>query len=83
MSGEVTLYKDRFLHLALDLEWELPPDMAQRPEPAVSQTARIEESRLLRGDIVQYFDNPQFGAITYVRELEVAEPADTAADPSS
>lgn len=83
LSGEVTLYKERFLHLALDLEWELPPGMAQRPEPAVSQTARIEESRLLRGDIVQYFDNPQFGAITYVRELEVAEPADTAADPSS
>ena len=83
LSGEVTLYKERFLHLALDLEWELPPDMAQRPELAVSQTARIEESRLLRGDVVQYFDNPQFGAITYVRELEVAEPADTAADPSS
>lgn len=68
LQGQVKLYKERFVHLALDLTWQEAAG-AQPARPA----ARIEESRRLRGDLVQYFDNPRFGAIAYVRELEMPE----------
>jgi hypothetical protein len=72
LQGQVTLYKERYLHLALDLEWAgVPTDTTGVMDAAPA--ARIEESRRLRGDVVQYFDNPQFGAIAYVRELQAPE----------
>lgn len=81
LSGQVKLYKERFLHLALDLSWRQPaPTQAPGSDrDAELPPARIEESRRLKGDVVQYFDNPRFGAIAYVRVLEVpgAEEAET------
>lgn len=81
LSGQVTVYKERFLHLALNLAWQIPPAMPGNPASPATATARIDESRRLRGDVVQYFDNPQFGAIAFVRELEAPEPVEAAAEP--
>ncbi|UCG72144.1 MAG: hypothetical protein JSV45_12960 [Chromatiales bacterium] len=82
LSGQVTVYKERFLHLALDLAWQGPPTLTGNPEqPAAATTNRINESRRLRGDVVQYFDHPQFGAIAFVRELEAPEPVEAAVEP--
>lgn len=82
LSGEVTLYKERFLHVALDLAWQPSPGAPESPDQAIGLAAHIDESRRLRGDVVQYFDNPQFGAIAYVRALKVAEPEEAAAEPT-
>ncbi len=69
LTGFLKVYKERFLHLAVDLQF-LPPDGSAA---AVS----ISESRRLRDEELQYFDNPRFGVIASVRrlqnELETAE----------
>lgn len=75
LNGEVKLYKERFLHLALDLSWQESAATVTTGDRVALPPARIEESRRLRGDLVQYFDNPRFGALAYVRELESPEAA--------
>ena len=81
LSGQVTLYKERFLHLALDLAWQESPGATQSLNPVAPPAAYIDESRRLTSDLVQYFDNPRFGAIAYVRQLEIAAPEAAAAEP--
>ncbi|MGI9331167.1 MAG: CsiV family protein [Gammaproteobacteria bacterium] len=95
LSGQLTLYKERYVHLAVDLALEsllaepasaLDPAVAPAwvlpavPPPAAPETARILESRRLRGAAAQYFDNPRFGAIAQVWELKPPEeePAEAA-----
>lgn len=58
LRGSVTLFKERFMHLAVDLEM------------AGNSGAKIQESRRLRGDQTQYFDHPRFGVIARVRLLD-------------
>ncbi len=69
LSGSLTLYKERFLHLAVDLDLAKPADnngLSLRP-PIVT---RIQESRRIRTKLLQYFDNPEFGIIASVRRLD-------------
>lgn len=83
LTGNVTLYKERFLHLALDLNWqETAPVGAGTADKVAPRTNQISESRRLRGDQVQYFDNPRFGAIAYVQELERPETEEPAPLPA-
>ncbi len=81
LIGQVTLYKERFLHLALDLAWQASPGNPASLDQVAPPAEYIDESRRLTSDLVQYFDNPRFGAIAYVRELEIAAPAEAAAEP--
>lgn len=67
LTGKLRIYKERYLHLAMALEFD-PRDGRGRP-------AVIEESRRLRDDSLQYFDHPQFGVIATVSKVE-PEPAD-------
>ncbi|MDJ0928439.1 MAG: CsiV family protein [Gammaproteobacteria bacterium] len=89
LTGEIRLYKERYLHLVVDLELAdqssylaisdmanlLPETEADRP------LARIRESRRLRGELTQYFDHPRFGLLASVRRLEEPEEATTDAEP--
>ncbi len=69
LSGFLKVYKERFLHLAVDLQF-LPRDGS-------AASFSISESRRLRDEELQYFDNPRFGVIASVRrvqdELETSE----------
>lgn len=84
VTGTLTLYKQRFLHLEVDLT------MREADDPADSSASsfwsrfnfvlddenvvyRINQSRRIRGDALQYFDHPQFGVIAAITELVVEE----------
>jgi hypothetical protein len=76
LNGEVELYQRRYLHLALDValvegesiavatdsELQLPAGVA--PPPA------IRDSRRIRLEKLQYFDQPKFGVIAVVSRFE-------------
>ncbi len=87
VSGAVTVYKDRFLHLGLNLEmveatpentnmdftdgWQAPISLLDEPfrtdEPSRQGTTfSLQESRRIRGDLLQYFDHPKFGVIVKI-----------------
>jgi hypothetical protein len=83
LSGQLTLYKERYVHLALDLTLvnrQAAPaggmNATATPSSAAG-AARIIESRRLRGEAAQYFDNPRFGAIAQVWELRAPEEEST------
>jgi len=79
LSGQLTLYKERYVHLALDLKLGSTAaslGTATDAPRSSAGNARIVESRRLRGEDVQYFDNPRFGAIAQVWKLTAPE-ADT------
>jgi len=66
ISGTVKFFKERYAHLAVDLELRTPP-------PATitgSAPERLVESRRIRGSSAQYFDHPRFGVIANIREIE-------------
>jgi len=98
LTGSITLYKERYVHLEVDLElaplpselpqsdpepapWPeygdvfAPPDPALVPLRAPDMPAyELRESRRIRGVNAQYFDNPQFGVIARVSEIDLSEP---------
>lgn len=80
LQGSVTLFRERFLHLAVNLSLTEPDAESALP-------ARIVQSRRVRGRNWQYFDHPRFGAIVSVRAPPAAEPgtpgSDTAGDSST
>lgn len=66
LQGSVTLFRERFLHLAVKL-------YLTEPEANPAATARIVQSRRVRGRNWQYFDHPRFGAIVSVRAPPAVE----------
>lgn len=66
LSGTVRVYKERYLHVVLDLEMPENSGFSLRSEPV---KFRLKQSRRLRGKTIQYFDHPMFGAITLVKEV--------------
>ncbi|HHQ15083.1 MAG TPA: hypothetical protein ENK16_08630, partial [Chromatiales bacterium] len=77
LSGELLLYKERFLHLAvrMQLGQALSGENRTGIDTAAMTPAVIDESRRLRGDKPQYFDNPRFGVLARVWKLPPEEPA--------
>ena len=78
IAGTVTLYKERYLHLDINLTLEtaMPPVEAQfvlkagvNEPPGVH---KLTESRRIRGTTAHYFDSPQFGVITRIQEVHAA-----------
>jgi len=78
LAGTVTLYKGRFLHLAIDLSLKVeePPveprflfNVHANEAPV---TYKLTESRRIRGTTAHYFDSPQFGVIARIQEVETA-----------
>jgi len=78
ISGTVTLYKERFLHLEIDLALETEKPPAQTPFLFSADAKdspdlyKLTESRRIRGTATHYFDSPQFGVITRIREVHAA-----------
>jgi hypothetical protein len=70
LSGTVRVYKERYLHLVLNIEMPESSDFGSRSVPV---KFRINQSRRLRRETVQYFDHPMFGAITLVKEIVPSE----------
>jgi Peptidoglycan-binding protein, CsiV len=66
LSGTVTAYRGRFLHVSLDL-------MLKAPE-GTAAPARLTQSRRVKAGALQYFDNAQFGAIVVLRPAAVTTP---------
>jgi hypothetical protein len=69
VAGTVTVYRERYLHALLDL--------GLATGSAGEATARMRSGRRLKGQALQYFDDPRFGVILAVR------PAATSAVPAS
>ena len=77
VTGTITLFKKRFLHLDIDLALESD----RRPASTLlfsrwndddENLHTLKESRRIRGTDVQYFDHPQFGLIARIREVKAA-----------
>lgn len=62
LSGAVSLWQGRFLHLGLQLEWR----------SAAGLEAELHQRRRVRPGVDQYFDHPRIGAIAVVTELPAA-----------
>lgn len=75
VDGTVTLIRERFLHLDVDL---LLQTSAGNGMPAAF---RLNERRRIRSDELHYFDHPRFGVIARVTPYAAAaEPAAVAPD---
>lgn len=93
ISGSVTLYKDRFVHLSLNLEmtetqpevseaaiedwWREPISLSNDSPGRADQKPLIfnlQESRRIRGSLLQYFDHPKFGLIARIKHIEAQTP---------
>jgi hypothetical protein len=71
ISGAVTLYKERYLHLKLELN--LSQGLVETSEDGSraytqSNTVTLKESRRIRGTNAHYFDHPKFGVIASIRK---------------
>lgn len=62
LSGAISLWQGRFLHLGMELEWR----SADGPK------AELRQRRRVRTGVDQYFDHPRIGAIAVVTELRAA-----------
>jgi len=72
LSGTITLYKERYLHLELDLALE-PAPSAEFTAPVIH---KLEESRRVREPSSHYFDHPRFGVIARIQLLDEAAESD-------
>jgi hypothetical protein len=87
LTGSITLYRERFLHLELDLaldpgteEFGNESDFyATDSFDALRTTGRrqhkLMESRRIRGANSHYFDHPLFGVIARIQKIVVEPPA--------
>ncbi len=82
LTGTLTLYKQRFLHLDVDLTMRDADDPADNSASGFwsrfsfvlddeTVVYRINQSRRIRGDTLQYFDHPQFGVIAAITEVVI------------
>jgi hypothetical protein len=74
LQGTLTLFRERFLHVMVNLALA-GPDAGGTVNPP----ARISQARRIRNRTPHYFDHPQFGAIIGVRLVEPAAAAAPAA----
>ena len=79
LSGDLTLYLSRYLHLALSLELEesVPGFDFAGFGPSRPIRYRIEEDRIFRNGDLRYFDHPKFGALAKITRVE-EQPAEEA-----
>jgi hypothetical protein len=59
LSGGITLYRTRVLHLAVDVSWR---------DPVSGIPHRLVQVRRVRPGTTHYFDTPAFGVIATLRE---------------
>ena len=82
ITGNLTLYKQRFLHLEIDLTMRGVSDMKVASASGFSSPSqfssdneesiyRMNQSRRIRAGNLQYFDHPWFGVISAVTECSL------------
>lgn len=69
VDGSITLIRERYLHLAVDLTLASPGALY-----------RLDETRRIRSGELHYFDNPRFGVIARVTPYESDDSAPDDAD---
>jgi hypothetical protein len=82
VTGTITLYKERYLHLALELsldENRTDPEFYTREIIADMRTTgrmihKLQESRRVREPSSHYFDHPLFGVIARIEKVETPSP---------
>lgn len=85
VEGTVTLIRERFLHLDIDLMLHSPAT-AGAGGPGAAPVYRLTENRRIHSSEIQYFDHPRFGVIarvTPVAETETPETTDAPDDNTS
>ncbi|MDP6436866.1 MAG: CsiV family protein [Gammaproteobacteria bacterium] len=84
IGGNVNLFKQRYLHLAVDVQLlDAAADSVSNPGNSDAfqlfgvpkAIPAITDSRRIRLEQIQYFDQPQFGIIAMVARIEEPEPA--------
>jgi hypothetical protein len=76
VTGTITLYKGRFLHLEVDLTIaaEKPAEESWSFIGAGTKDSpdmyKLTESRRIQGTATQYFDHPQFGVIARIQQVK-------------
>jgi|GEM_PF-2177215 len=66
LDGQFRLYRERYLHLVVDLQLPEQASSFGQIEPLVYT---MSQSRRLRGSDIQYFDHPKFSVISLVTEI--------------
>jgi hypothetical protein len=84
VEGTVTLVRERFLHLDIDLLLHAASTgPASAPDGTGSPVYRLTENRRIRSDEIQYFDHPRFGVIARVTPVTGTEAPDAPAAPDN
>jgi hypothetical protein len=89
VQGTITLIRERYLHLDVDLSLSAAGTNAEVSYPASAAGVpvyRLSEQRRIRSSEIHYFDHPRFGVIARVTPYEAAQaPAspDTGSAPSA
>ena len=85
LDGTITLIRERYLHLAIDLSESVPgagaADLYGNPT-AAPPAYRLTESRRIRSGELHYFDHPRLGVIARVTPVQAVpdlQPADSEA----
>ncbi|MDE0790342.1 MAG: CsiV family protein [Woeseiaceae bacterium] len=86
LEGNLTLYLSRYLHLAVNLQLDVPikempcsygNDNFEEITPKTYPVRyRIEEDRIFRIGELRYFDHPKFGVLARIIRAEEVEPAE-------
>ena len=84
LEGDLTLYLSRYLHLAVNLQLDVPikempcsygNDNFEEITPKTYPVRyRIEEDRIFRIGELRYFDHPKFGVLARIIRAEEVEP---------
>jgi len=72
VTGTITLLKERYLHLVVDLRLTAADGTASAPDQD-GTGSRLAEKRRIRSNELHYFDNPRFGVIARVTPYQEAE----------
>jgi hypothetical protein len=72
LDGEFRLYRERYMHLVVDLQL---PEQGSSFGNSTPLVYSISQSRRLRNADIQYFDHPKFSVISLVTEIVEPETA--------
>lgn len=81
ITGSVSLFKERYLHIEMDLSLTAEPAPGKTPfffgwgTDETPQPHRLSESRRIIGTATHYFDGPYFGVIARIQEVRTAAAA--------
>jgi hypothetical protein len=94
VTGSITLYRERYLHLELDLALNPAVDeygtgsdfytkaIIEQMQATGRKQHKLTESRRIRDSTSHYFDHPLFGVIARIKKIVVEPPTEESGDRS-